>query len=160
RVRGSLVESIRRPVSCTPKPRRRVLRELHSLVAELRAVPVRLLEVKADNLVQRIRPRVEPAREPLVQFGARRLRNRAIGDVPHEDVLKAERVLTRHRRPLGANKPALDEIEQGYRDRFAFLRKLLDSGARELASDDRGPLEHGPRRLVEAVETARKQRLY
>ena len=61
---------------------------------ELCAVAVRLLEVVADDLVRRVRLAVQPVRETLVQARAVGLRQAVVGDVAHEHVVEAERLLT------------------------------------------------------------------
>jgi hypothetical protein len=61
---------------------------------ELRRVPVRLLEVVADDLVGAVAPRESSCRK-LVQVSAFRLRDAAICDIADEHVVKHEDVLSR-----------------------------------------------------------------
>ena len=65
--------------------------------AEVAAVPDRLFEVIADDLVElnEVRaPLLEPRSEALVQFGAGRLRQRLVGGVANQQVAEAVAVVT------------------------------------------------------------------
>ena len=80
--------------------------------AELGAVAVGLLEVVADDLVafdERRAGLVEPAREALVQLGARCLRQRVVGRVSDQQVAEAIGIGTRELRPVGTDELLADE---------------------------------------------------
>src|SRR5262245_57280444 len=76
-------------------------------------------------------------------------------------MVEAERVLARRRGALRPDQPAADQTEQCRRHRLALVRrsKPFDRLARELATGDRCPLDHGALGAVESVEPTREQRL-
>jgi len=61
--------------------------------AELAAVAVGMLQVVADELLELVVSVIEPATEPLVQCGARLLRDPLVRSVPDQHVPEAEAVL-------------------------------------------------------------------
>jgi hypothetical protein len=88
---------------------RRPPQVLHGLVGrtELGPVPIRLLEVVAEDLLvfgQALAGRpLEPLREPLVEVGALLLGHRAVRGVADQEVAEAERVLAGELRSVGAD---------------------------------------------------------
>ena len=77
---------------------------------ELGAVPVRLLEVVADDLVALYEVVAgKPVGEALVQLGAGRLRQRLVGGVANEEVAKAKPFVLGKRRRRGADELLANE---------------------------------------------------
>ena len=89
-------------------PDRLVLGGQHS---QLGPVAVRLLEVEAVYLadLHRALARIgrQPDREPLVEAGAHRLRDRRVGGLAHEAVDEAEAVLAGQERSVRADRSSL-----------------------------------------------------
>ena len=102
--------------------------------AELAPVAHRLLEVPAGDLVElgQVAGAVllEPAREPLVQLGAGRLRQAVVGGVADQQVAEAERVVGRSVRGGGGSAPCgrarEPQLDLGSRD--ARRRALAPPG--------------------------------
>ena len=129
---------------------------------ELHAVPVGLLEVVAEDLVQLDEIRAvsfEPRGEALVKLGARRLRQRVIRRVADQQVQEAERILARELRLVGPHELlAHQRAEAGHR--LELLRgESLHSPAMEDSAFDGTPLEHAALGGVQLVEARRQQRL-
>ena len=102
---------------------------------------------------------VEPRREPLVQLGARRLRQRVVRGVADEEVPEAVRIITGQRRALGPNQ-ILAHKDRQPRIRVTLLRcKRDDRAAMEFLPLDRAALEHNALLARELVEARREQRL-
>src|SRR6266545_2598428 len=120
---------------------------------ELSEIPKRLLEVIADEFVCAA-PAVEAPRGALVQVCALRLRDTAIRDVAHEDVVEVEYVLGR------VDESSLRKVGQVTICPLWFLgrRHVVELLAREAAPHDRCTTEHRQLAWVEAVEPACDQR--
>ena len=115
-------------------------RELVGVLAELAPVVRRLLEVVADQGVVAGAVAVEPRSRALVQRRAVGLRQRRVGGVAEEDVVEAVAVVA----PLGgaAGWTKLRRESDESAASTGLLGERRHDAARELASDDRGALEH------------------
>ena len=91
--------------------------------AQLGADAIRLGQVVSDGLLAGARPRVQPAREPLVQLRAALLGEPLVRGLADERVREPERVLTRQVRPVRPDQLLADE-----RDEFGCRTPRSSSG--------------------------------
>jgi hypothetical protein len=140
---------------------------LHRLVgrAQLPPVPIRLLEVVAEDLLvfgdTLARGALEPRGEPLVEVGSLLLGHRVVRRVAYQEVAESERVLTRELRTVGADQLLPGEGQQAGRYLWAEgLRRERPHGARveDLALDG-AAFDHGAFLRVQSVETGGEQQL-
>ena len=116
--------------------------------AKLRPVPVGLLEVVAQDLLELGeavgRPALQPAGEPLVHLGASLLGGAGVGGVADQDVAEPERVLADEPGPVGADQfPADQSLEVASDAGLLGLGRELGHGAPpEHLSHHRGSLDH------------------
>ena len=100
---------------------------------------------------------LEPAGEALVQIGPDALRQRVVGRVSEQEMVKAERFLTRKLRLVGADQPLARERGQP-RHHLPVGRERLHGAAVEDLALDRPALEHRALVGVELVEAGGEQR--
>src|SRR6478672_6415773 len=123
---------------------------------ELRPVEVRLLEVVAEELVLAL-ALLEPAGEPLVQVGARALRDRRVRRVADQRMSEPKAVVAEERGRLRADELLADEREEHLRH-LAALRlagERGDGASPELLADHACALEHLAFLGLEPVEACR-----
>src|SRR6266516_7319990 len=111
--------------------------------AELGPVPVRLLEVEAEDLLVLTDPvtrlAFEPVCEALVQLGPQLLRHRAVGGIADQDVAEAEGVVVREFGTPGPDQFLADEGQEvrGNARTRLLARELGDGAAVKESSLDR-----------------------
>ena len=117
---------------------------------KLGAVPMRLLEVVGDDLLELGGALAEvlrdPVRKPLVQLSPKLLRHGLVGDVADQHVPEAEAVLALGRCQIGADQALADELAQGRaRPTNAPGAGQMSTTAprRNCFADDGGALDHG-----------------
>src|SRR2546426_28548 len=127
-------------------------------LSELGAPAVGLLEVEADDLLElcpslAYRP-LEPVGETLVKLGPSRLSQRLVGGVSDQEVTEAVGVLGGMCRAHGPDQIATDERPEHAVDGLAGPRgrEIDDRAGRELATGDRGALEHRTFVRLQSVE--------
>ena len=130
--------------------------ELVGVLAELAAVVRCLLEVVADERVVAAAVAVEPGGGALVQVGAVGFGQARVGGVAEEDVVEGVAVVAGVGSRGRVDEAGPREREQAVGD--LAVGECGDGAEGELASDDRGSLEHGSLRWVEASEAASEHR--
>ena len=129
-------------------------------LTELLLVLDGLLKVVADDLVQLDEVRrtpIEPLREPFVEFGTRRLRERLVSGVADQEVPETEAVLTRQLRAVGTDQLPANERSEPRGDVLLVGRERLDGAEMEDLAFDRSALEHAALGAVELVEPGGEQ---
>ena len=129
--------------------------------AKLGPIPVRLLQMVADELLVLAGSLLEPVRVALVQLAADLLWEGIVGGVSDQRMAEAEPFLLGEHRPVRADKLLPDKPSQASGDAgpLAGRGERLDRPEVEDVALDRRPLEHPPLGVVQLVEAGRKQHL-
>ena len=130
-------------------------------LSELGPVASRLLQVKAEDLVQLDQVATslfQPGGEALVQPGSRRLGECAVGGVSDQEVAEAEGVVSGELGLVGADQVLANEGREARRH-LAAVRERLDCAAVEDLALDRASLQHGALHALELVESRGKNGL-
>ena len=131
--------------------------------AHLAPVPIRLLEVVAEQLVELAGGAGvgHPVGEPLVECCPKLLGHRIVGGIPYEDVLEAESIFTARGRGVGANETFADERQQLRRERGPLLARQESRNGRdgEVPADHGGALDHVSLVRAQPVEPLGEERL-
>jgi hypothetical protein len=101
---------------------------------------------------------LEPAREPLVQLGARRFRQRVVGRVADEQVAKAVSVVVRQESPLRPHEVFADESDQLPVHLLPWRERQHGAAVEDLALD-RAAFEHVTLGGLELIEARGQKRL-
>src|SRR5207247_9405141 len=144
RTRGRRPGSVACCVPGAPTTARGTERHLVVAGTQFQTEPVRLLEVKADDLVvpgEGGAPRLEPVRESYMQPRAKLLRYRGVRDVADEDVVEPEGVVLWKERAVMPNELLAHKRDQRPADRGGrVVQQLAYSLAMEQAALDRAVL--------------------
>ena len=152
-----------RPAPGRTELRRRPLGQLAAGIVErpeLRPIPIRLLEVEPEDLLELLLPAtlavdgLGPGHEPLVELRAVALEQAAVRRVPDQAMPEAERLVVGIARIQGHELLVVERAkESGHARPHLLGHHLLDRGPEEDQADDRGGLDHGSflaRQVVEA----------
>ena len=122
---------------------------------------VGLLEVVAGELLGDPCLQVQPVHETLVKLRPQLLRDRAVGNVPDQDVVEAERVFARERRGARLDQALARQLEEEAPDRghIEVRGELEHRAVPELPADDSRTVKHRPFGVAEEIEPARDERV-
>src|SRR5206468_6701173 len=129
--------------------------------SELAAVPKRLLQVVAENLLVLSSPLPEPGRIPFVELGAHLLGHGGVRRLPDQGMTEADALLVGEGRPMRTYEILAHEFEQARAHAVVLLLggERLDSPAMEHVALDRRAFERPPLGLFELVEPGRQEDL-
>ena len=155
---------------CPPARRRQVARRpltegttVRVDRTQLTQVMVRLFEVPADRLVMLDGlpdPRFDPVGKASVQLGARTLQQAPVGRVADQHVVEAQNRFAKEPAGVGLDQLAAPQrFEAGVEVGHVPRQQVGNSGAREVAPDDRGALQDGALVRAQPLDAGGEQRV-